>query len=519
MLKYRNKYSAEDVQKRWAELSDLTKPTLHESANQASRSTLLNKVGAADGKTYGIVLESSKYFVKVAETEVDESASKDFKYIGGQANALHERFDSYPAAVRRLNIKVASLRESFQMEAEPVEDEEDALLADLAAKEQEKDTEAVDAVEGGLETEMPAEGGLEDVMADMPADMTGDVAADGGLDDMGGDMGADMGGEAGEGGEVDAADALGLNADGGEDAVDAEGGDDAKFDGMGDDNDSDKDSDDEDPAGQVQELMGEIGVALDAMTEMPEPVLNNVLNTMITKCERGLQNASDETIHKLTSRIEKRGKKMDEDGGEGLEGDETVLDENGRALAAADQNMAGVNRRAAASASQPEVRDERIENAKLKLQSSQGRTKQSLPEGEDEREASYERNAGEDMNSDPAGMGDDDVSFEQFVNQYADHYPEDDDQTRAQRIIDYLENFGSSVSEHCLNQAFDEFESDMTPEVKQMVLGAAQEHPGLKPFIGMLNYNPSASQGLNENYLLKLVQQLVNDEKKNSIKK
>jgi hypothetical protein len=517
MLKIRNRYSAEDVQKRWAELSDLTKPTLHESANQASRSTLLNKVSAADGKTYGIVLESSKYFVKVANTDVDESDSKDFKYIGGQANALHERFDSYPAAVRRLNIKVASLRESFQMQDEPVEDEEDALLADLEAKEHEKDTEAT------AETELPAEDGLEDVMADMPADMTGDAPAESGEEAMGdlGDMGAD-------GGEVDAADALGLDAEGG-----AEG--DSKFDGMGDD-DSDADSD-EDPASQVQELMGKIGVALDGMTDMPESVLNNVLNTMITKCERGLENASDETIHKLTTRIEKRGKKMDEEGAdedgqmldETDEMDEAALgDSNSRAKAAQDQNFAAKNRQSAANAGHQEIRDQFMDSAEAKVKSSAQRRNnsfknsapmQSLPEGEDEREMDYERNSGEDMHSDPAAMEDGDVSFEEFVNQYADHYPEDDDQTRAQRIIDYLDNYGSSVSEFCVNQAFDEFESEMTPEVKEMVLAAAQQTPSLTPFVGMLQNTGASAQGLNENYLLKLVKELVNEEKKNFIKK
>lgn len=575
MLKYRNKYSAEDVTKRWAELSDLTKPTLHESANQASRSTLLNKLGAADGKTYGIVLESSKYFVKVAETDVDSSQSKDFNYIGGQANALHERFDSYPAAIRRLNIKVASLRESFHMEEEGSDDEEDALLADLAAKEQEKDTEAeedIDAVDADVDN-------LDSVMADIPTDLDGEeVAAD--------DENAALGDE------VDAADALGLDAD--VEADEAED-DDSKFDGMGDDDDDDKDS--KDPAGQVQELMGEIGVALDGMVDMSEPVLKNILNTMITKCARGLEDASDETIKKLTSRIEKRGKKLDEEGtedgqmldeydhdmelergitwgkgvdldkgdcetcmgtggtaegwddetdsptggrchdcnGSGTDGSEEEYQEmdessddndklseggaNGRALAAADQNMAAVNRRAAASADHKVVRDERIENAKLKLQSSQGRSKQVLPEGEDESEREYDRNAGEDMDSEPDGMVDGDVSFEQFVNQYADQYPEDDDTTRAQRIIDYLDNCASSVSEFCLNQAFDEFESDMTPEVKGMVLDAAHSHDTLKPFISMLDNTSAQSQELNESYLLKLVKQLVTKEKKSLIKK
>lgn len=560
MLKYRNKYSAEDVTKRWAELSDLTKPTLHESVNQASRSTLLNKLGAADGKTYGIVLESSKYFVKVADTDVDSSMSKDFDYIGGQANALHERFDSYPAAIRRLNIKVASLRESFHMEAEPATDEEDALLADLAAKEQEKDTETetdVDAIDADVDN-------LDDVMADIPTDLDSeDVAAD----------------DAALDGDVDAADALGL--DGEADADEAEG-DDSKFDGMGDDND-DKDS--EDPAGQVQELMGEIGVALDGMIEMPEPVLKNILNTMITKCERGLQDASDETIKKLTDRIEKRGKKLDEEGDEdgqmldeydhdmelergitwgkgvdhvkgecetclgngagedgpchdcggsgtdGSEDDYTEIDEsnddngNSRSEAARHQRVASIARRALPDFDASNGKDSVSGMAKDALSYSKAgregkyghKPMQQLPEGEDERE--YDRNAGEDMDSDSDGMRDGDVSFEQFADQYADQYPEDDDTTRAQRIIDYLDNYASSVSEFCLNQAFDEFESDMTPEVKDMVLDAAQNHETLKPFINMLNNTSAQSQGLNENYLLKLVKQLVTKEKKSLIKK
>lgn len=488
LLKYRNKYSAEDVKKRWAELSDLTKPTLHESANQASRSTVLNKVSAADGNTYGIVQESTKYFIKVANTNVDDSTSLDFKYIGGQANSLHERFDSYPAAMRRLSIKVASLRESFHADAKSEnDDEEDSLLADLDTKVKEKDSD-----DAKIDTEITDDtNDLDDLMADMPDDLS----------------------------DKSSNDALEIEDD--KDELEADEEEETE--------DDEEKGGEKDPNARVQELMGELGVAIDGIANMPEPMLKNILNTIITKCSRGLADASDKTIEKLMSRIEKRGEKLNESNSEMLdEGDYDMDLEHGKTWGQGVDHQKGECLTCRGSGEVAGEFDDELDEPGDTIYP------QSCPDcggtgedgsdddyneldearDEDQIDRDYERSAGEEIHADHDAMEEDDTTFQQFIDKYGEEYPEDDDETHAQIIIDYLENFGSDVSEFCLNSAFDEFESYMTPEAKEMVMAAANSHASLKPFVSMLHHTTAKPQGLNESYLNELIKKLVKEEKK-----
>ena len=53
-----------------------------ENKNQQYKSVEYQKLGA-DGKTYGIVREGTKYYIKVSESNKPNLLKEDFKYIGG----------------------------------------------------------------------------------------------------------------------------------------------------------------------------------------------------------------------------------------------------------------------------------------------------------------------------------------------------------------------------------------------------------------------------------------------------
>ena len=64
----------------------------------------------ADGQTYGILREGTKYFVKVAPKKNTAVLAEDYDYIGGFNN--RKAFDSYTKASQELNFKLMSVNES-----------------------------------------------------------------------------------------------------------------------------------------------------------------------------------------------------------------------------------------------------------------------------------------------------------------------------------------------------------------------------------------------------------------------
>jgi len=63
-----------------------------------------------DGKTYGIVRENKKYFIKRSDKTTNVTLN-DLDYIGGLGNKLDESFTSYNDAIRRLNLKFNELND------------------------------------------------------------------------------------------------------------------------------------------------------------------------------------------------------------------------------------------------------------------------------------------------------------------------------------------------------------------------------------------------------------------------
>lgn len=68
-----------------------------------------SEVGA-DGKTYGVVREGTKYYIKVAPKKNTEVLLEDFDYVGGFNN--RKAFNSYNKASQELNFKLISVNEA-----------------------------------------------------------------------------------------------------------------------------------------------------------------------------------------------------------------------------------------------------------------------------------------------------------------------------------------------------------------------------------------------------------------------
>lgn len=68
--------------------------------------TVEYKIQAADGKTYGIVREYQRYFIK------EEASNGSFEYIGGIGNKSENEYPSFNSALRNIELKVRSINEA-----------------------------------------------------------------------------------------------------------------------------------------------------------------------------------------------------------------------------------------------------------------------------------------------------------------------------------------------------------------------------------------------------------------------
>lgn len=80
-------------------LADI-KPNINESVKELSTIESVKK--ALDGKSYAIVRENSKYFIKVSDKKENLTES-DFDYIGGVKNKPKYSYNSFSEATRNLN--------------------------------------------------------------------------------------------------------------------------------------------------------------------------------------------------------------------------------------------------------------------------------------------------------------------------------------------------------------------------------------------------------------------------------
>jgi hypothetical protein len=93
---------------------ELMKYGMNESASKSSAPRVEYSVKAADGLTYGIVNEGTKFYIKVAPKKDTAILNEDFDYIGGEMNKKENEYKSYGAASKNLELKLMQINESHK---------------------------------------------------------------------------------------------------------------------------------------------------------------------------------------------------------------------------------------------------------------------------------------------------------------------------------------------------------------------------------------------------------------------
>ena len=86
---------------------------VNEETNTPKNYTLEYHATAADGKTYGIVRECNKYYIKRAE-DGKELMAESYKYLGGFGNKKDYEYFSYANALKQFELKMASINEACE---------------------------------------------------------------------------------------------------------------------------------------------------------------------------------------------------------------------------------------------------------------------------------------------------------------------------------------------------------------------------------------------------------------------
>lgn len=69
----------------------------------------------ADGKTYGIIRECNKFYIKVAPKKNTKVLAEDFDYIGGFMNKKENEYPTYSMASKQFDLKMMSLNEAYSV--------------------------------------------------------------------------------------------------------------------------------------------------------------------------------------------------------------------------------------------------------------------------------------------------------------------------------------------------------------------------------------------------------------------
>lgn len=93
---------------------------LNENAKPKYNSIEYTNKGA-DGKMYGIIREGSKFYIKQMHDSTKKMIPENFDYIGGFSNRKDNEFSTYANALKQFDLKMLSLKESFNSKAMVVE--------------------------------------------------------------------------------------------------------------------------------------------------------------------------------------------------------------------------------------------------------------------------------------------------------------------------------------------------------------------------------------------------------------
>ena len=111
---------------------------LDETTNKQNTNSSLEYVTeGADGKMYGVVREGTKYFIKNSDIKGKNLVSEDFNYVGGFMEKNHCKFNSYTDAVKNLDMKLMSIKESCNSTVQIVEATNPAFKAERKVRETE----------------------------------------------------------------------------------------------------------------------------------------------------------------------------------------------------------------------------------------------------------------------------------------------------------------------------------------------------------------------------------------------
>ena len=84
---------------------------VNENARPISTCSLEYRAKAADGKTYGIIREGHRYYIKSASAG-QEAIAESYQYLGGFNNKNDYMYDSYGKALKNFELKMASINEA-----------------------------------------------------------------------------------------------------------------------------------------------------------------------------------------------------------------------------------------------------------------------------------------------------------------------------------------------------------------------------------------------------------------------
>lgn len=95
-----------------AMMQHLIKFGVNEDKAKLAKPIVEFKKKAANGKTYGIIRESTKYYIMEAPQKDTEVLAEDFDYIGGFNNRKENEYSSYSKASNALDLKIMSINET-----------------------------------------------------------------------------------------------------------------------------------------------------------------------------------------------------------------------------------------------------------------------------------------------------------------------------------------------------------------------------------------------------------------------
>lgn len=85
---------------------------VNESKKEKDIPVVEYKKKAANGKTYGIIREATKFYIMEAPQKDTEVLAEDFDYIGGFNNRKENEYSSYAKASNALDLKIMSINET-----------------------------------------------------------------------------------------------------------------------------------------------------------------------------------------------------------------------------------------------------------------------------------------------------------------------------------------------------------------------------------------------------------------------